>query len=225
MISWWKFSKPNYRWSYWVAYIDGWIPKIAFTVPIVGYLLIFNDQIAEVLEFKQLTKSGSASFGLSTVARLQFIYFGLVSLGISNFIYRLRKPTLFAYGTDEYNFIKEGLQVFTYKDFLQFYKLIRQDDSKALFLKYYGNEWEKFEQDVTLRDGEKEIGKGVNWEEAKRSNGNVLNHILMDTFFRNDRTNPKSLTACLVLSTIGYIFLAIPSGDIFLKVIISTWPL
>ncbi|TQV85232.1 hypothetical protein FKG94_03310 [Exilibacterium tricleocarpae] len=219
MIPWWKFSVPNYRWSHWVPYIDGWIPKIAFTVPIVGYLLIFNDQIADVLKFQQLTEQEARSAELSAVTRLRLLYFGLVSLGVSNFIYRLRKPTLFAYGTNEYSFIKEGLQVFTYREFLQFYKLIQRDGNKN-----YDSEWGRFEHEVGALSRKNEISKSVNWEEAKRSNGNVLTEILMHTFLQNDRTNLKSLTACLVLSTIGYIFLAIPSADIFLKVVISTLP-
>lgn len=83
---WWQTFSYNYCWSDYVAYIDGWIPKLALSVPIIGYLILFNDKISEILIFKELANEDTLSFGLSGVQRLRLIYFGLILLGVSNFI-------------------------------------------------------------------------------------------------------------------------------------------
>ncbi|ESQ09362.1 MAG TPA: hypothetical protein DIW77_05960 [Chromatiaceae bacterium] len=51
----WQRVVYNYRWSDYVGYIDDWIPKIALSVPIVGYLILFNDRVSDMLVFKDLT--------------------------------------------------------------------------------------------------------------------------------------------------------------------------
>ena len=98
--SWWRGFIYNYRWSDYVVYIDGWIPKLAFSVPILGYLILFNDKISGLLIFQQLANEQLSSFGLSGVQRLRLLYFGLIFLGVSNFIYHVRKPYQFKFGSN-----------------------------------------------------------------------------------------------------------------------------
>ena len=78
----WETFTYNYSWSDYVGYIDGWIPKLALSVPILGYLILFNDSVSEILSFKYLAKEGVGDFGLEGATRLRLLYFGLICLGI-----------------------------------------------------------------------------------------------------------------------------------------------
>ena len=78
--SWWQTFTYNYSWSDYVGYIDGWIPKLALSVPILGYLILFNDSVSEIISFKHLAKEEINSFGLEGASRLRLLYFGLIFL-------------------------------------------------------------------------------------------------------------------------------------------------
>src|SRR2546425_12552420 len=92
---WWSTFVYNFAWSDWTAYIDGWIPRFCFFIPIVGYLILFNDRVVGMMEFHQLTREPYFDWGLTTSARLRCIYYALFCLGVSNLIYRIKKPYAF----------------------------------------------------------------------------------------------------------------------------------
>ncbi len=140
-IVWWSAFKYNYAWSDWVGYIDGWIPRFSFFFPIIGYLILFNDQTSQMIQFKQITHQSTYDWGLSAASRLRFLYYGLFFLGVSNFIYRLKKPYAFRFGKNVIEYTKSALENFTYGDFFQLHQTIRRDGHLTLAGKYYDSEW------------------------------------------------------------------------------------
>lgn len=128
LLSRWQAFWYNFGWSNWVDYVDGWIPRFALLVPVVGYLILFNDSIGNKLVFEHLAGESSTQFGLTGQQRLRFIYFGLLALGISNFVFRLKKPYTFRFGTSLTDYVKTCLEVFTFQDFFQLHKQIRYED-------------------------------------------------------------------------------------------------
>jgi hypothetical protein len=78
----WSTFSYNYRWSDYVAALDGWIAKSAMTVPIVGYLILFNDSVSEHLSFNTLA-SGKFVSAWFIVDRETEVY--LFRLGPSRF--------------------------------------------------------------------------------------------------------------------------------------------
>jgi len=99
----------NYRWSDWIRFIDGWIPKFALFFPIVGYLILFNDAASSLFTFEGLTNKAVLESGLTGEMRLKFLYFGLMFLGVSNFVYILRKPHVLRLGQNPLEYAEEGL--------------------------------------------------------------------------------------------------------------------
>lgn len=222
----WRTFEYNYGWAYYVNYINGWIPKFAFVVPILGYLILFNDEITNLLSFEQLINTNEVTNydGLKGSTRLKYLYFGLISLGVSNFIYYLKKPFLFKFGTKLEDFKKTGLETFTLDDFFNMHQTIQTEGHITLYGKYYDSEWEGFLNIARdSREGTNLVEHDGSWEEAKNKYGSLLRKILNDHFARFDRKNRISLSICILLSTIGYILLLIPSGDLFIKVCISTF--
>ena len=78
MKHWFSTFWYNFGWSDWVSYIDGWIPRLSLSVPLLGYLILFNDQVGDALQFVHLTSAKVAEFGLTGSQRLRFIYFALL---------------------------------------------------------------------------------------------------------------------------------------------------
>ena len=220
--------KYNFSWSDYVRYIDGWIPKLALSVPIIGYLILFNDKVSSFFVFEMLANENpnqnSSFLPLSSVARLRCLYFGLIFLGISNFIYLWKKPRQFMFGTNLVDYTKTALEIFTYHDFHSIYMSIQENGHRTLGGKRIGGEWEKFSElsgavgplDFTI-DGNK------GWEKAKATHGSLLRGILLENFFISNTSRRLYLSICILLSSLGYILLSIPSFDLFYKVCRATW--
>lgn len=220
----WQSFSYNYRWSDYVTYIDGWIPKLAFSVPIIGYLILFNDRISEMLIFKQLANEDSLSFGLSGTQRLRFLYFGLIALGMSNVIYRFKKPYQFKFGTNFVDYSRTCLKIFTLSSYIQIHGTIRHDGHLTLSGKYYDSEWDGFlEAARNEGEGTDSVTRTGDWEGAKRKYGNLLRGMLEENWFRSDTDNRFWLSACILLSTVGYFLLLTPSVDLFVKVVVSSY--
>ncbi len=223
---WWQRFTHNFCWSDYVPYIDGWIPKLALSVPIIAYLILFNDKISELLSFTELANEENLAIGLSGVQRLRFLYFGLICLGVSNLIYRLKKPYQFRFGTNLVEFTRTCLEVFTLSHYIQINDEIRHEGHLTLTGKYDDYEWDSFLKAATNTEttfiGSQNKWDG-NWEIAKSQYGGLLRNILAEHFFRYDTGKRFWLSLCLVLSTVGYILMLAPSVDIFIKVCLSTF--
>ena len=218
----WDIFTYNYGWADWVSYIDGWIPRFSLFFPIVGYLILFNDTVSDSLVFSKLI-GAEIQWGLSGADRLRFLYFGLLFLGLSNFIYRVRRPYTFRFGTSLVEYTRTALEFFTYGDFLQMHGQIRDKGHISTDGKYYDSEWDGFSNAATNTDeGRESVKRDGNWDEAKKAYGGLLRSILRESFYRGDRQRRGWLSICLVSSTTGYLLLIVPGADLFIKVVIST---
>ena len=219
----WQAFIYNYSWSDWVGFIDGWIPKLALSVPIAGYLILFNDKVSEALIFDIIANENTLGFGLNGVERLRFIYFGLIFLGLSNFIYRLKKPYQFKFGTNQLDYTRTCLELFTISNYITIHNTIRDEGHLTLSGKYYDSEWDSFlELARNKGEGTDEVIRNGDWESAKSKYGGLLRDMLVENFFRSNITRRIWLSICILLSSIGYVLLILPSGDMFIKVTMSS---
>lgn len=214
----------NFRWSDWIDYIDGWIPRFAFFVPLLGYVILFNDKIGELVQFDTLVGSGGSFNGLDSGERLRLIYFGLILLGISNIFFRLKKPYIFRFGTNIREYTSNCLQTLSYVNFLRMHNGIREDGHFTQSGKYHDSEWDGFKHFALNEDeGTDTVKFNGHWEDAKARYGSLLRSILNEHFFKRDIARKGWLSFCVVLSTIGYVLLIVPSLELLFKVLISTF--
>ena len=222
----WSVFRYNFGWPNYVPLFDGWIARCAMTIPIVGYLILFNDRIAEHISFDALASESTSAFGLSASARLKLIYLGLLFVGISSLIYRWRRPWVMRLASNQIDYIDKGLKHFSVGTYVEFHDIIRHSDRDAYTThgKYYDSEWEDFMQAATgsrpgtgLREASERSG---HWNEAKSKYEGLLRSILHETFFREAyHTRRRWLVVCLMMAGVGYVMLAIPSADLLLKVL------
>jgi hypothetical protein len=217
----WTSFNYSYGWSDYIYLFDGWVAKCAMAVPIIGYLILFNDTISQHLSFNKLAGENVLSFGLSSVARLKLIYFGLIFLGSANILYRIRRPFVFKIGTNQFEYVETALKHFTLSAYIDIHGLIRYEGHHTLHGKYYDAEYEAF---LNLAAGEKgerlqRDESTADWTQAKRRYEGLLRSMLIENFYRNNVKRRLSLSYCIFLSLFGYVLLLIPSLDLFLKVL------
>jgi hypothetical protein len=226
MMKWSTFTS-NYGWSNYVPLFDGWIARGAMAVPVVGYLILFNDSISEHLSFNRLAHENFLGFGLSSINRLKFIYFGLIFLGSANIIYRLRKPFVFKIGKSQFDYVENALKHFTASAYIDIHGTIRHEGHLTLHGKYYDSDYASFINEAVGRDeGEPGGPAPGDWTAAKNRYESLLRSMLTENFFRNNIKRRYSLTVCIVMAFVGYLLLLIPSADLFVKVlVVSVRPL
>lgn len=218
----WHTFAYNYQWPNYVYLFDGWIARSAMTVPIVGYLILFNDSISEHLSFNKLASEDSLRFGLSSLVRLQFIYFGLIFLGLANILYRIRRPYVMRIGVDQITYVENALKHFTVSAYIDIHGRIRHEGHTTLHGKYYDSEYDGF-LDAALgkraKNGERDEAT-ANWTVAKQMYEGLLRSMLIENFFRSAIRRRYALSLAIALSLLGYALLLIPSGDLFIKVMV-----
>jgi hypothetical protein len=211
----------NYGWSDYLYLFDGWVAKCAMAIPIVGYLILFNDTVSQHLSFNRLADENILGFGLSPVARLKLIYFGLIFLGSANILYRIRRPFVFKIGTDQFDYVENALKHFTVSAYIDIHGLIRHEGHHTLHGKYYDAEYDAFLNLALGHKGDRSQRDETtaDWTQAKSRYEGLLRSMLIENFFRNNVKRRLWLSGCILLSLLGYMLLFIPSLDLFVKVL------
>ena len=212
----------NYQWHDYVVYLDGWVVRFAATIPILGYLILFNDDIASYLRFDELTSSKDTEFWLTGSQRLRFLYFGMLFLAAANLLYRIRRPYAVKKAQSMEAYLEWADQVLTFSDYLDMHDQIRNNDHISQDGKYWDADWDAFRADARGDEGD-EGQRGGDWGAAKLRHGDLIRSVLRETYYRSSRSRRKSLTLCLCVAAIGYILLGIPSVDLFWRVLMVTF--
>jgi len=220
----WDSFDYNFAWPDFASYINGPAAKAAALFPVVGYLILFNDTISNHLTFEDLTDNQVLYGGLSSALRLQCLYFGLLSLGISNVIYMLRRPRVMKFGENSLDYINVGIHNFDVGFYLDAKGEIRRDGHLTMGGKFYDADFDNFMETArgnSTMDGD--IVRSADWASAKNKYEHLLRGILMDYYFRRTIERRLSLTGCIAVSTAGYFLLLIPSLDLFIKVLAAIY--
>jgi len=224
---WWYTASYNFGWPDYVNLLDGWIPRCAMAVPVIGYLILFNDTVAANVSFEKLASESTSFFGISASARLKLIYLGLLFLGLANIVYRWKRPWPMRLADNRIDYIEKGLKHFSIGNYIDLHDKIRHTGRDAYTSdgKYYDREWDDFVEAATgSRPGSKIQAReyqGGHWNEAKSQFEGLLRSILSETFFRESyHTRRGWLILCLFIATIGYGLLGIPSVDLLVKVLL-----
>ena len=217
----WQVFKYNFKWPDYVWLLDGWIARSAMAIPFVGYLILFNDSVAVHLKFDSLAAENLSPFGLSPGARLKFIYMSLVLLGCANILYRWCRPRVMQIGINQNDYVESGLKNFTFLDYVNMHLEIKRSgiDAHTMHGKYDNSGWDAFEAEtLDPESGVKENVKAAHWVEAKNKFESLLRSILIETYISRVIKRRGLLVVSVFIALVGYFLLAIPSVDLFLKV-------
>ncbi len=211
----------NFGWADWVWLNDSWLARAAIAVPVVGYLLLFNDTIAASLTFDHLT-SGTGPWQLiAPPLRLRLVYVGLVLLAASSAIYVVFRPYVMRIGNSEERYIRRCMERFTFMEFQRAHHAIRSENHYTQHGKYYDADWDAFViaalGPVVGPHGQRDPSKG-NWKAAREGHEALLMSILIETYFREQIKRRGWLSTSIVVGLLGLACLSVPSIDLFVRV-------
>ena len=96
----WSIFCYNFHWADYSGLFTGNLARVSAFVPLLGYLIIFNDGISQHLTFEKLAPKSAEITFFSGQMRLRLIYFGLIFLGVAELIYLMRRPQVMKLGKD-----------------------------------------------------------------------------------------------------------------------------
>ena len=218
----WEGFRYNYQWHDYVPYLDGWIVRFAATIPILGYLILFNDEVTAFMNFDDLTSGQEDKFWLTGSQRLRLLYFGMLLLALANLLYRIRRPYVLKCAPSLEEYLEWADRLLTFSDLLGMHRQIRSDVHVSQDGKYWDSDWDAFRLDAQGSEDDASMKIG-DWGLAKQKHGNLIRSILRETYYRSARERRASLSVCLFIAILGYSFLAIPSLDLFFRVFAATF--
>ncbi|MGR3342236.1 MAG: hypothetical protein ACU0DI_03255 [Paracoccaceae bacterium] len=224
----------NFYWDDYYNLLNGRVTAAVSLTPIFGYLILFNDYILEDLDFTELVGSDvSTTLFLSSEGRLRLIYFGLILVALARALYVLRMPYVVKQGKNLREYVNLGLENFTVYDFVQLHHRIQNSGHYSVYGKYYTDDWEAFLEDARWKESgnshglspnkKKESRSGIHSIEAKRRHDDLLRSMLIDNYYSGRSIRKYTLATCVIAALTGYLFLLIPSVDLFLRVLQFTF--
>lgn len=223
----WHGFEYNFHWEDYSFLFRGSVARAAATVPIVGYLIIFNDGLSQYLTFEKLAPKAHSYEFISNIVRLRLVYFGLVLLGIAETVYLIKRPYVIKLGQDFFSYKLRILELASPSYFIEANYKIRNSDTDPYTQggKYYDRDYEDFiEMALGARPGNSikdafESGKPANWDEATRRYEPLITGMIQEIYFREGRKRRVALSCAIAFALMGYFFLAIPSLDLFFRVV------
>lgn len=83
------------------------LSRIIGFIPLAGYLILFNDEVASIVSFNTIAGAGneiSSPFILGNLLKMRLVFFGSLFVFISYFIFKIFSPSVLAILTMTLNF-------------------------------------------------------------------------------------------------------------------------
>jgi hypothetical protein len=203
------------RWSALRGFGNSPPAKATILIPLIGYLVIFNDKIVQFLELSSQITGASGTYGASISPRLLFIYFGLTLIALGTAIYSMRCPAEVKYYGSSAAYVRgDGPSL---GDFAmeEIERLLRESRYRPDYVRIR----DRYEPPDTVHT------KPITDEQKRQVDNGVLH--LYFRYLNNSHPNMIWLTLCCYV--LGTVCLGTASIDIFLRVtaillgVIETW--
>lgn len=213
-----------YSWDRFSVLFDGWISRSSIFVPIIGYMILFNDFVAEYFTFKLITSQNEGLFMLDQGLRLRLAYFGMIGLGISSLAYFALRPWALTYGTTENEFKNNAFERFSVNDYLLCKEIALKNNDPSFVDRPFDEIWDQFARAVEEYVNQNKKDQSMRqWVNVRNQYNVFLMSLLEHVFYIETRRRLFFLTICIFLSSFGYAILGLISLDLFQAVFRSTF--
>ncbi|HPF22695.1 MAG TPA: hypothetical protein PK417_04410 [Hyphomonas sp.] len=182
------------QWSFAKSLLGGPVARGAFLIPLVGYSLLFSDYVSKLWEFQAFLEASHLHY---SVWRPRCVYFGLVLLSAAQVPYWLLSHRI----VRRYNHLSEFISA----------------EHDLYFNLNYGKENNRFV------DGLYKLETHFNIEHVRHDGGSLRTQAFQHVYNAAQRHRPIAIRITVVLALAGYGLLAIPSADLFLRVLQSVF--
>ncbi len=215
-----------FEWTSIQPVVDGWIARLSLSVPIIGWLIVFNDSVGGQLTFEVL--GGVKSIGQVDLLRLRFIYFGLIFLGGANLLYRLFRPRLIANYHQIDHYIDRGFETHSYNSMVQLYNEVSVWNAPGYSKLELGEAWGSYDKESKKNQeafNSHSRSSILEYSVIKERFAPLIRSVLHFNYAKQNRSRVFAKLIICILALVGYVLLLIPSFSVLTQVLTSTMKL
>ncbi len=114
-----KRDRDCFQWPFIEKIANNDLTRIVGLIPLVGYIILFNDEISEMISFDNIAgvdPDATSPFYLSGLCKMRLVFFGCILLFIANVLYKLCRPSSLEIAKDDIIFSTRVMESFTVED-------------------------------------------------------------------------------------------------------------
>lgn len=208
---------PLFYWSTVKKVASNDLTKIIGIVPVVGYLILFNDSILYSVQFNTITGTTgdeASPFLIGGLTKLRMTFFGSLCVTISFLIYQTRRPKALDNASDDFSFAERVRESYSVVEM----KALERDVMDANWQKRLGLFW------FPSQGARKRESRVQGFREDLRPKfltefRDYIDQASREWWIGQMNSRPFSRYAAMVFGCLGYLLLAIPTIDIAQAVI------
>lgn len=200
------------RWQTVKAVAKNDFTRVVALIPLAGYLILFNDEIARMVSFDTLAGVGetdSSPFLLDGLTKLRLVFFGSILVFLSFLIYRLFRPEVLEASNNDLEFSELVRQRYSV------YELARIEES------VHSESWTERTEAFWIFLGERRAKKPVVSgyrpdvrDQMFATHGDYIRFLAREWWEGMMHTRRPARICSLTFGVGGYVMLAIPTVDI-----------
>ncbi|MDO6522425.1 hypothetical protein Q4578_12555 [Shimia thalassica] len=208
----WRVDPLFLQWNFIEKLANNELSRIVGIVPVVGYLIIFNDGLSDTLSFDKIAgfENGSESpFFLETLTKLRLTFFGCILIFFSNIAFKFAAPKVLETANNDLQFSARVINDYSLEEFKSLELSISEDCSK--FRSPLICESEEYLHFL----GKAQLNGYTSRKFALETRHDYVRGLAREWWWRQMHSREISRYFIFLFCVLGYLFLAIPSLDIF----------
>jgi len=208
------------RWSLIRRLANNEISKVIGLIPLAGYLILFNDGLADAIGFNQIagrTANESSPFLLGTTSKLRLVFFGSIFLFLGTILFRLRSPKEIEVAQSELEFSDNVLISYSKDEIIRIETLVLLEDwaMRTDHVRASVAQLLKKPVDQISPDHLKPRIASYNKDSFLReTGGQYIRALAREWWLFQEHTDPKTRYMIWMACVLGYGMLALPTLDI-----------
>jgi hypothetical protein len=200
------------QWSFVEKIASNDLTRVIGLIPLVGYIILFNDELAELASFGTIggVESDDISpFFLSSLAKMRFVFFGSLFLLLANVTFRCFSPPALRQSKDDIGFSTRV------RDCYSVHELANMED--AVFSEHWKPRASFFWNVRDMTRSRRKVVSGYRPDcraEMFGKHGDYINFLAREWWVGQMHTHRGARISSLIFGCIGYILLALPTLDI-----------
>ena len=211
----WKYV----QWAFVEKIANNDLARIVGLVPLVGYLILFNDEVAGIASFSIIAGVDDdkvSPFFLTSLAKMRLVFFGSIFVLFSNLIYRVLRPQVLENSKSDIEFSIRVRDSYSVHELASMEKHVCSDDWKPRSPFF----WEVLGQFRT----KKPVVSGYRPDSRSAmfsKHGDYIHFLAREWWTGMMHTYRGARLASMLLGITGYLMLAVPTFDIMQAVLLD----
>ena len=201
-----------FQWEVVKAIANNSVARAAVLIPLAGYLILFNDEIATFISFNTIAGvegEMDSPFFLTGLSKVRLVFFGSMSIFVANIVYRAFRPPVLDATESDIDFSTRVAEAYSVHEIA------------AMDREVHSDKWtprtEAFWIILGKPRARKTVVAGYRPDARKQMFSDYADYIhLLSREWWRGRMNQFRIARMLtlLLAALGYLFLALPTLDI-----------